>query len=257
MNSKEFKHERKKINTKFLFVDYRYQRPVEPARVANIVKNFKSYIVREIRVSYRDGKYWIVDGHHTVEALIARNNGEDLMVNCIVFYGMTWLDEVEMFLDQAGDSRDVNIKDTLRAKRNSGDPDVTQMCKIAESVGFVIDLEKPRKGNDRILALTTLQKAYLGMTPEEFSNYLTLLKSTWGGASDSLCREMLQGMFIFYKTYKGMFKTAQFVKRLKKVSPTAIVRDGKVSASPGASKYARQILGYYNHHAKDRLPDLL
>ena len=62
---------------------------------------------------------------------------------------------------------------------------------------------------------------------------------------------------MFYQTYKGQFKPKNFVDRLKKISPYAIVRDGKVSNSPGASKYARQILGYYNYHAKDRLPDLL
>ena len=60
-----------------------------------------------------------------------------------------------------------------------------------------------------------------------------------------------------YKTYKGQFKNQNFINRLKKVSPYAIIRDGRASNAPGASKYARQILGHYNYNAKDRLPDLL
>jgi hypothetical protein len=170
---------------------------------------------------------------------------------------MTWLDEVNLFLAQNGTlARAVNINDKLRAMMNAGDPDVSNMVKGAARVGFVIDF-KGSKGDNKIVALSTLMKAYAALTPEEYIEYLTLIKKTWGGASDSLSREILQGTFIFCKTYKGMFNPKTFVNRLKKVSPYAIIRDGRASSSPGATKYARQILGWYNRNAKDRLPDLL
>ena len=251
-----FRTEYKKINTKFLCVDELYQRQIDSARVRKIISEFNPNLVNPIKVSFRDGKYWVVDGHHTVRALIAMNKNHDLAVDCKVYYGMTWLDEVNMFLAQNGIARDVNINDKLRAKMNSGDPDVKQMVKIAEKVGFIIDF-KNKKGDNKIVALSTLSRAYAALTPEEYEEYLTIIKKTWDGASDSLSREILQGMFIFYKTYKDKFKTQTFVKRLKKVSPAAIIRDGKASYAPGASKYARQILGYYNYNAHDRLPDLL
>ena len=253
---REFQSEYKKINTKFLFVDDLYQRTVDTHRVNKMVAEYNPNLVNPIKVSFRDGKYWVINGHHTLQMLLRRNKGNDLLVECKVFYGMTWLDEVNLFLAQNGVSRTVNINDKLRAMRNAGDPDVSQMCKLTEKCGFIIDF-KGSKGDNKIVALSTLLKAYSAMTPEEYEEYLTLIKKTWGGMSDSLCREILQGMFIFYKTYKGQFKTQNFVSRLKKVSPVAIVRDGKVSSAPGATKYARQILGWYNRNAKDRLPDLL
>ena len=252
-----FRSEYKRINTKFLFVDPLYQRQIDAKRVAKIVEDFDPNLVNPIKVSYRDGKYWIIDGHHTEQALIAKNEGRDLPVDCKVFYGMTWMDEVNLFLEQNGKySRAININDRLRAMNNAGDPDVTGMVKLTEKAGFVIDF-KGTKGKNRIIALSTLMKAYSALSQEEYAEYLSLLKKTWNGEPDSLSRELLQGTFIFYRTYKGKFSTKYFVSRLKKVAPYAIIRDGRASSSPGATKYARQILGHYNHHAKDRLPDLL
>lgn len=252
-----FRKEYKRINTKYLFVDDLYQRRLDTHRVNKIVQNFNPNLVNSIKVSFRDGKYWVIDGHHTMAALIAKNGGKDLLVDCLVFYGMTWIDEVSLFLEQNGAyARTVSINDRLRAMNNAGDPSVSKMVKLTEKSGLVISFNG-HKGNNRIVALSTLTKVFANLTEEEYSEYLSLLKKTWGGSQESLSREILQGMYVFYKTYSGKFSPKAFVNRLQKVSPYAIIRDGRVSASPGASKYARQILGYYNHHAKDRLPDLL
>lgn len=255
--STPFRSEYKKVNTKFLFVDDLYQRKIDTRRVNKIVKEFDQNLVNPIKVSYRNGKYWVIDGHHTMMALIAKNGGNDLMVDCKVFYGMTWLDEVNYFLAQNGNlARNVNINDKLRAMKNAGDPDVSNMVKLAEKCGFKIDFTGA-KGPNKIVALSTLTKVYAGMEPNEYVDYLTLLKKTWNGSPDSLSREILQGFYIFYKTYAGKFNAKSFVTRLKKVAPYDIIRDGRSSLSPGATKYARQILGRYNYNARDRLPDLL
>lgn len=256
-DARAFRFEYKKLNTKFLFVDELYQRTIDPDRVKKIIDEFDPNLVNPIKVSFRDGKYWIVDGHHTERVLITLNKNQDLPVDCKVYYGMTWLDEVNMFLEQNGKfARTVNVNDKLRAKMNAGDPDVTKMVKLAGKVGFIIDF-KGSKGDNKIVALSTLMRAYSSLTPEEYFDYLTLIKKTWGGAADSLSREILQGVFVFYKTYNGQFKPKNFTNRLKKAAPFVIIRDGRASSSPGATKYARQILGWYNRNAKDRLPDLL
>lgn len=253
----KFRSEYKKLNTKFLFVDELYQRDIDTRRVNKIVKEFDPNLVNPVKVSFRDGKYWVIDGHHTMMAQIVKNGNQDLLIDCKVFYGMTWLDEVNYFIAQNGDlARSVNINDKLRAKKNAGDPAVSNMVKLAEKAGFIIDF-KGAKGQNKIIALSTLSKAYSGLTEEEYLEYLGLLKKTWGGMPDSLSREILQGFFIFYKTYKGKFNPKSFVSRLKKVAPYDIIRDGRSSLSPGATKYARQILGRYNYNARDRLPDLL
>lgn len=249
-------YEYKKINTKFLCVDPLIQRDVKPQWVNRIVRNYDPRLVNPIKVSYRDGKYYIFDGHHTAEAIKKKNKGQDCLVECKVFYGLTWLDECDLFLRQTGDSHAVDIKDKLRTRLNSGDPDVVNMVKLTENAGFTVDF-KGSKGDNKIVALSTLVRIYKSLTPEEYSEYLSLIKKTWGGASDSLSQEILQGVFVFFKTYHGQFKPQNFINRLKKVAPYSIIRDGRASSSPGNTKFARQILGRYNYNARDRLPDLL
>lgn len=93
-----FRTENKKINTKFLFVDELYQRTIDSHRVKKMAEEYDPNLVNPIKVSFRDGKYWIIDGHHTERMLILLNGNQDLPVDCKVFYGMTWLDEVNLFL---------------------------------------------------------------------------------------------------------------------------------------------------------------
>ena len=244
------------LNTKLLFVDELYQRELKMSAVKDIVRNFNPNLVNKIKVSLRGGKYWVFDGQTTMAALIERNGGKDLPVECTVYYEMTWLDEVALFLAQHGHSRPVYINDRLRAMFNAGDPEVVDMVRTAEKVGLIIDF-KNQKGDNKIVALSTLLKAYKTMTHDQYEGFLKLLKDTWGGSKESLCREMIQGHYLVYMTYEPMLDKKRYIKKLGQVSPIAIIRDGRVSSAPGASKYARQILGYYNRGCRDRLPDLL
>lgn len=249
-------YEYKKINTKFLCVDRLYQRDTDRARVSRMNKEFRAELVDPIKVSYRDGKYWIFDGQHTTELLKLRNGGKDLMVECKVFYGLTWLDECELFLLQRGISRNVGMVDRFKARYNRGDKDVVAMVEIAQDLGIRVDWSKT-KGPYRICALTTLNRAYNALGEDDYREFLALIRDAWNGDEASLSSEMLKGMYVFYTTYKGQFNRKALVERCSKVSPTVMVREGKASTDPGFAKYARQILRAYNTKAKNRLPDLL
>ena len=62
-----------------------YQRGVERKRVEMIAADFNEYIANEPKVSFRDGKYYVVNGQHTIEGRILRNGGEDLPILCKVY----------------------------------------------------------------------------------------------------------------------------------------------------------------------------
>ncbi len=55
-----------------------YQREIKNERVKRIVKDFDERIANEPKVSYRDGKYFVFDGQHTIDARKVMNGGEDL-----------------------------------------------------------------------------------------------------------------------------------------------------------------------------------
>ena len=253
---KERNYEYREINSKFLCVDRLYQRDVDGQRVNKILKEFRPELVNAIKVSHRDGKYWVFDGQHTVNVLKARAGGRDVLVECKVYEGLTWLDECDLFLMQNGISRNVNMNDKFKARFNRGDADVVKMVNIAQDLGIRVDFSGT-KGTNKICALTTLYKMFVSVGENDYREILSIILDTWGGDAASWSGEILKGMFIFFTTYKGQFNRKAFVERCSRVSPTVIIREGKASTDAGFGKYARQMLKAYNTKAKNRLPDLL
>ena len=47
-----------------------YQRGVQRKRVEMIAADFNEYVANEPKVSFRNGKYYVVDGQHTIEGRI-------------------------------------------------------------------------------------------------------------------------------------------------------------------------------------------
>lgn len=253
---KERNYEYKDINTKFLCVDHLYQRYPDGPRINKILKEFRPELVNAIKVSFRDGKYWVFDGQNTMEVLKAKNKGRDLPVECKVFDNLTWLDECDLFLLQNGYSRAVDMNDKFKARKNRGDKDVVRMCDLAQDLGIWVDFSK-KKGKNKICALTTLNRIYNSVSEEDYTEILSLIRDTWEGDEASYSAEMLKAMYIFVTTYKGQYNRKAFVERCSRVSPTVIIREGKASTDSGFAKYTRQILKAYNAKAKNRLPDLM
>ena len=89
---------------------------VERKRVEMIAADFNEYIANEPKVSFRDGKYYVVNGQHTIEGRILRNGGEDLSILCKVYTGLTMEQEALLFAEQNGHSAPLTAGIKLRAK---------------------------------------------------------------------------------------------------------------------------------------------
>ena len=85
------------VNSHDLEIPEVYQRRLNTNRVARIVAGFDERIANEPKVSFRDGRYFVFDGQHTVSARKKMNNNTDLPILCKVYYGMTELDEALLF----------------------------------------------------------------------------------------------------------------------------------------------------------------
>lgn len=250
-------YEYKQVNTRDIFVDPLYQRDLNSGKVNKIVREFNPYLVNAIKLSYREGKFWVFDGQHTIASIKAKHNGRDCMVDCKIFYGLTRLDEMDLFIAQNGASSAVKTHEKFRALYNNGDPDITGMVKASEKAGMIVDFKKNLCKN-RILAVKSLFEVYKLLDKQEFQDVLTIIREAWGGRPESLVSEILTGMTRFYITYHGEFNRKRLIKCLSKQSPIAVVRDGKVAATSGPNKYARVILAIYNQNAHtNRLEDRL
>lgn len=243
---KEVKFEYKKISSKFIVSDLAYQRQVDMNRVKRIVSNFNECLVNPIKVSKRaDGKYYVFDGQHTLSALILRNEGKPLMVDCKVYTGLTEKDEAKLFAEQNGIARAVETIAKFKALYQAGDIDVTEFRDSTESVGIKMDFTKGG-GDNKIIACSTAFKIFNKLGKEEYIRLLKLIKETWNGEADSFNKHILSGVYVLIKTYKKDLDDKTFVKQLSKVAPVVILRNGKAVTKPGDKKYAQEMLEIYN-----------
>lgn len=251
MNDYNTTYEYKQVNTRDILVDELYQRDLDKNRVSRIVKEYDPRLLNPCKVSFRDGRYYVFDGQHTIAVQKAVHKGRDCMVDCKVFYGLTRCEEAELFIKQNGLSRAVGVNAKFRALFNNGDKDIVGMVLACEKIGIRIDFTR-NKAPNKIIALSSLFKVYNSADPETFLQVLEILKTAWGGEAEGFCSELLTGLWLFHQAYEGEYDRRRLVKKLGQVSPVQIVRDGKLSAAPGSMKYARQILSIYNNGASIR-----
>lgn len=246
------------LNTADILTDENYQRTINEARIGRIVKKFDPRLMNPPKVSFRDGKYYVFDGQHTIAAFKIHNGG-DAPILCKVYYDLTFEDEARLFVSQNGESGAVKMCDKLRALYNSGDADVCEMAKCAKDAGFKIQWRGGSPGENSIVAVSALFNSYKKLGALTFSIMLHDVAAIWGGDADSMRAEIIKGMTRFYSVYAGAFDNVYLVKALRTVSPNAIIRDGKASIMnvSGGTPYARAILKQYNRRRRVKLEDKL
>lgn len=233
------------INSRLIISDPTYQRTLDHNRVKRIVSNFNPNVVNLVKVSSRDGKYYVFDGQHTLAALKLRNNNQDLMVDCKIYSGLTQQDEAKLFASQNGISTLPESNAKLKALFVAGDIDVVELHALVASMGIKMDFSKGGASN-KIVAVKAAYNIYKKTSPSEFIEILTIIKEAWGGEQASYRAEILNGVSLFYSTYKGQIDIQRAISQFSKVSPNVIIREGKAFSENGAKKYARQLVEIYN-----------
>ena len=82
--------------------DTSYQRPIDLKRVQRIVENFDARLVNPLKVSEREGHYYVFDGAHTLAALKEIKKFDNFMVDVMLFHGLAYEDEAYLFALQRG-----------------------------------------------------------------------------------------------------------------------------------------------------------
>ena len=224
--------------------------------MARIVGKFNADVFNEPKVNYRNGQYYVFNGQHSIVVWIAKFGDKPIL--CKVYKGMTWLEEVQAFIDQNGIAKDPTTNDKLRGLFNSKNPDVCAMVDCAAKAGYLVDFEQGQARN-RIVATSTLFKSYMQLGIVPFTDMLCIIRDAWGfGDYDAVSSFIIGGMTRFYRAYEGKFRSADLTKALAKVSPAAIIRNARNSTTSGSAKYAREILKVYNRNRTTRrLDDVL
>ena len=128
-----------------------YQRDLQTDEVKEIIAQFSPYLLNEPKVSFRNGKYYVFDGQHTIISLLEMNEGKNLQIRCKVYYGMTEQEEAKIFSMQTGAGRKLSPADKIRAEITSVKTDLE---------GTITDTKTALEAADgKILTDSTTSKA--------------------------------------------------------------------------------------------------
>ena len=223
-----------------------YQRPVLQKDVDKIIREWNGREVTPVVVSFRDGKFNVVDGQHHIEAMRQKAGGRDVIVPCIIHTGMTYEQEAELYARLDRDKKRLTLRQYTKAVVEAGsDANIMEVKRLTEEVGFIWALGEPTGEPFEIAPIRALINAHQLLGGEAFARMLSLLAGAWQGTPNSLKASMLSGMALFVKTYEVELSDRAFIRRMSIVSPEEIIRLGRIETDVGL-RFARIILDKYN-----------
>ena len=212
----EFTH----LPNSMLESDVSYQRPIDMKRVERIVENFDSRLVNPVKVSFRDGHYYVFDGAHTLAALNEVNKYKNFMVSVMLFHGLTYEDEAYLFALQRGESKEVAAAYRIRALILSNNENAADFRKRTQDAGFRL-APSHSAATCSIACVEKLWRVYEA-DPQLYSHTLALLMECWHGEKWSLASNIIGGMAMFLQVYGGEYKRDRFLKNVGGADLTAL-----------------------------------
>ena len=214
-------------SSKLIYPRELYQRGIQRKRVELIAKDFNEYTANEPKVSFRNGRYYVTDGQHTIEARILRNGGKDLPILCKIYTGLTMQQEALFFAEQNGHAAPLTAGIKLRAKVVGEDAPSVAFLAATNRVGLDFNYDSLQLSDYRISCVGTALKLYNQMGEKIYCEALRLIVAAWDGKPDSFRASVLRGVMHFVELYHGEFSEERLIRALGNVHPMEIYRVGR------------------------------
>lgn len=236
-----------------------YQRNTKDSRIKSIIRKFDKNKVKPIVVSKRNGKYYVVDGQHTLTVL-RMLFGEDYIVTARVLTGLTYDDEAAYYNEQYENCAKLTPEEHMTSRKEY-DSKAKDMINVCADAGYILATSKnydKTTSKRRILCVSTFEKVYDLIGSENTNVMLKLMKETWKDDKDSISATFIGGMGEFFHLYGDKFDRNKFVKVFSK-KPVAEIVKASYSDSAAFTKtdrVVRAICDVYNYRNKNKLPDI-
>jgi len=223
-----------------------YQRKLDKNKVDRIAADFDERIANEPKLSYRDGKYYVFDGQHTIAARKALNKERDIPIVCKVFYDMTKEEEAILFAAQTGVSSKPTPGITLRAKSIGNDAETLMFIKANNDLEIQPSFSDVR-GKYRLRCINTAKKEFNKKGEKQYREAMKIIVDAWKGKSASFISEVVVAVCGFVNIYFGEYNRKKLVRKLSYIEPYDIVIAARSIGEDGGKKKAlKLILNIYN-----------
>lgn len=199
-----------------------YNRSINRAQVNKIKKGFREDMIQPAIVSFRDGKYWIIDGQHRTQAIYELNNCDpNTMIRCDVRTGLTYEQEAELYYMLNTSSKRLLFSDELKGLIESKDAVALSFRDAVESCGYVV-------GGNASTSLRALKTAWKIFNKadgnKKLVDILKLTNEIWPATAAGSDGRIIEGIKLFLENHGGEYDRNRFVKSLSLLSPADIVR---------------------------------
>ena len=214
------------INSSQLKSKQNYQRNINTAFVQKIVSEFDPNKVDPVHVSYRDGKYYIIDGQHTVAALEIANGNKPVDVICIVHKGMTYTDEASYYVEQYEKKHRHTYNEMTMARYEAGEKLPCELALKVKNVGGRLPYDKSAKTGMKIGAVKKVTTLY-----QKDSDHTILaikcLVEAYKGRENTIPADIIAGTMEFLRLYDNRVLTSRLVEALSKYTPQILSNTAK------------------------------
>lgn len=178
-----------------LFVDPAYQRDLDDARVQRMVRAYNPALVGIVEVSHRPGQgYAILDGQHrwaaTRDHLFETTDSPHIA--CRVHVGLTVDDEAKLYHQLNTTRKQLTGWDRWKARRSSGDENVTAIEAIATAAGYTISYRSATRGH--ITSTKSCEDVYKLGQAALLTEVLDVLRSAYRDDPDGVTGGIIHGL---------------------------------------------------------------
>lgn len=235
-----------------------YNRPIERAHVNRIKSEFHPDQVSPTIVSFRDGKYWIIDHQHLSTAIFELNGCDpNTLIDCDVRTGMTYEEEADLYYRLNTGTKPLLFSDRIVGLIEAKDPDALRFRDLVEGCGYVVG----RYTNRSLKAVSLAWKMFCTNGGEEtLRNILSLTQMCWPGDGNGVDSRMIEGIKVFLEAHSDEYQIERFVKAMSACDPKELIRQATVFYRQMDSRsftkpycVYTQIVNVYNRGLRNKL----
>ncbi|MBN3459682.1 hypothetical protein JNN96_37250 [Mycobacterium sp. DSM 3803] len=201
-----------------LFVDRRYQRPLDLPRARRLAEAWEPPLVGVIEASDRGPhhhpRYAIVDGQHRYAAAKMRDPNAVLVAN--IHTGLTERDEAHLFYEIDAKRTRLTGWDRWNARRGAGDKTVLAVETVVENAGLRVE-DSPTNGSVRCVA--TCEKVVKLGGQQLLRETLGLITEVWGVEVEAFDAPLVHGTALVLWHYGKALDVARLANAMVDVSP--------------------------------------